>query len=189
MRLSISFFAVLLAAAGAIASQGWEVGVSKTVVQQPFYVAGWLVRTNNAEEAAGRGKIGELWQRFYAESLGATIPNRADSALTVVYSEYASDERGDYNYLLGARVTSIEHLPADMTYRKVQPGSYAVIETAVGQMPGVLQDSWRRIWKMSPADLGGKRAFVTDYEIYDERSANPQHAQVEIHVGLRPDAK
>jgi predicted transcriptional regulator YdeE len=98
-------------------------------------------------------------------------------------------KKGDYNYLLGARVTSIEHLSADMAYRKVQPGSYAVVETEMGQMPGVLQDSWRRIWKMSPAELGGRRAFVTDYEVYDERSANPQQAQVEIHISLQPDAK
>jgi hypothetical protein len=39
---------------------------------------------------------------------------------------------------------------------------------------------------MTPAELGGKRAFVTDYEVYDEHSANMQSAQVEIHVGLAP---
>lgn len=186
----IGFFAVpLLAIAGGSGQQSQEAAVSKAVVQQPFYVAGWLVRTNNADEAAGHGKIGGLWQRFYAENLSAKIPDCADSALTVVYSEYASDEKGDYNYLLGARVTSIEHLPAEMAYKKVQPGSYSVVQTEVGQMPGVLQEAWRRIWKMSPSELGGKRAFVTDYEIYDERSANPQQAQVEIHIGLQPDPK
>ena len=37
-----------------------------------------------------------------------------------------------------------------------------------------------------PAELGGKRAFQTDYEIYDRRSANPKQAQVEIHIGLKP---
>ncbi|MGB0074244.1 MAG: hypothetical protein WBA18_06945 [Terracidiphilus sp.] len=51
-------------------------------------------------------------------------------------------------------------------------------------MPGVLQTAWAHIWKMTPAELGGRRAFVTDYEIYDARSANMQSAQVEIHVGL-----
>jgi predicted transcriptional regulator YdeE len=158
--------------------------VTKAAVQEPFYVAGFQVRTNNADEASGHGKIGDLWQRFYKENLGAQIPNLADSALTVVYSEYASDEKGDYNYLLGARMTSVDGLPAGMVSKKVQPGTYAVIPTEVGQMPGVLQAAWRRIWQMPPAELGGKRAFVTDYEIYDARSADPQHAQVEIHIGL-----
>jgi predicted transcriptional regulator YdeE len=159
------------------------------VLSSPFYVAGFLVRTNNADEASGKSKIGDLWQRFYRENLGDQIPNRADSALTVVYSEYATDEKGDYNYLLGARVTSVDHLPAGMTWKQVQPGAYAVIPTEIGQMPGVLQATWRRIWEMSPTEIGGKRAFVTDYEIYDERSANPANAQVEIHIGIAPTSK
>jgi predicted transcriptional regulator YdeE len=73
-----------------------------------------------------------------------------------------------------------------MTWIKVEPGNYAVLLTDKGQMPGVLQSAWARIWKMSATELGGKRAFVTDYEIYDARSANMQSAQVEIHVGLVP---
>jgi predicted transcriptional regulator YdeE len=42
---------------------------------------------------------------------------------------------------------------------------------------------------MSPGQLGGKRAFITDYEIYDQRTANSQDAQVEIHIGLMPASK
>jgi len=41
---------------------------------------------------------------------------------------------------------------------------------------------------MSPAELGGRRAFITDYEIYDQRTENSQEAQVEIHIGLAPAA-
>jgi predicted transcriptional regulator YdeE len=190
MRVSlwIGFtIAPLLAMAAALESQNPAATVSKTQLEESFYVAGWLVRTNNADEAAGRGKIGDLWQRLYKENLGAQIPDRADAALTVVYSDYAGDEKGDYNYLLGARVTSIAHLPAGMTYRKVESGRYAVLTTGIGAMPGVLQDAWRRIWVMPPAELGGRRAFRTDYEIYDKRSANPQQAQIEIHIGLKAE--
>jgi predicted transcriptional regulator YdeE len=42
---------------------------------------------------------------------------------------------------------------------------------------------------MSPEELGGARAFVTDYEIYDKRTENSQNAQVEIHIGLIPASK
>ena len=187
MRMSIRIAFVLFAwTTCLLALPNQETSVTKTTLQSPFYVAGFLVRTNNADEASGKGKIGDLWQRFFKENLGAQIPNRADSALTVVYSEYASDEKGDYNYLLGARVTSTDHLPAGMTFKQVQAGTYAVVPTQVGQMPGVLQETWQRIWKMSPNEMGGKRAFATDFEIYDERSANPEHAQVEVHVGMTP---
>jgi predicted transcriptional regulator YdeE len=41
---------------------------------------------------------------------------------------------------------------------------------------------------MQPTDLGGRRAFLTDYEVYDQRTSNPQQAQVEIHIGLVPES-
>ncbi len=157
----------------------------KTLDEQPFYVAGYQVRTNNANEMSGHGEIGKLWQRFFRESLASQIPDRADAAMIVVYSDYASDEKGDYSYLLGARVSSVDHLPAGLTYKKIAPGPYAVLTTAQGPLVDVLHAEWKKIWSMQPAQLGGKRAFLTDYEVYDARSANPQQAQVEIHVGLR----
>ncbi|HEY6488367.1 MAG: GyrI-like domain-containing protein [Terracidiphilus sp.] len=155
-------------------------------VSMPFYVAGYLVRTNNADEVTGKSKIGPLWQQFMQQDLAAQIPDRVDGAFTVVYSNYASDEKGDYDYLLGARVNSIDHLPAGMSWRKVEPGAYAVILTDKGRMPGVLQAAWARIWQMTPEELGGRRAFITDYETYDQRSADPAHALVEIRIGVRP---
>src|SRR5215469_7711492 len=158
----------------------------KPVPEEAFYVAGYSIRTNNAKEASGQGVIGMLWQRFYQENLGAAIPSRTDSALTIVYSDYASDEKGDYTYTLGARVSSVDHLPAGITFRKVVAGDYAVLPTDTGPLVQVLQAEWKKIWAMTPEELGGRRAFVTDYEIYDKRSADPQHAQVEIHIGLEP---
>jgi predicted transcriptional regulator YdeE len=167
-------------------SPSTAVAMSRANLDTPFYVAGYLVRTNNADEAAGKSKIGPLWQRFMQEDLGAQIPNRADLGLVVVYSHYASDENGDYDYLLGARVTSVDNFPAGLTWRRVEPGPYAIIRTDKGPMPGVLQATWAHIWKMTSAELGGKRAYLTDYEVYDQRSIDPQKAQVEIHLGLAP---
>jgi predicted transcriptional regulator YdeE len=181
--------AILSIAAIASASLPSGAKVATQVLDQPFYVAGLLTRTSNAAEASGESKIGPLWQRFMHENLAAQIPNRADTAFTVVYSNYASDETGAYDYLLGARVTSTDHLPAGMSWRKVEPGTYAIILTDKGQMPSVLQAAWDHIWHMSPGDLGGKRAFISDYEIYDQRTTNPQNAQVEIHIGLKPTSK
>ena len=178
---------LLLLGAIALTAQSAATSMTRDTVSQPFYVAGFLVRTNNADEIGGKSKIGPLWQRFMQENLSGQIPNRTDAGFTVVYSNYASNEKGDYDYLLGARVSSVDHLPAGMSWRKVETGPYAVILTDKGAMPGVLQAAWARIWKMTAADLGGKRAFVTDYEVYDQRSANPQDAQVEIHLGLAAD--
>jgi predicted transcriptional regulator YdeE len=158
----------------------------KIIQEESFYVAGYEIRTNNAKEMSGQGEIGKLWQKVMQENLAVQIPDRADSALIVVYSGYASDEKGDFNYLLGARVSSIDHLRAGMTYKKLVPGPYAVFITDQGPLVDVLQAEWRKIWAMSPEQLGGQRAFLTDYEVYDQRSADQSHAQIEIHVGLKP---
>ena len=187
--LKVLLPAIIFFAASSLASLPSGAIVSKQVLEQPFYVAGYLVRTNNASEASGESKIGPLWQRFMQENLAARIPNRADESFTVVYSNYASDETGAYDYLLGARVTSVDRLPAEMTWRKVEPATYAVLLTDKGQMPGVLQAAWDHIWHMSAGELGGKRAFVTDYEIYDKRTENSRNAQVEIHIGLMAPSK
>ena len=190
MSLSkVLFLALLIFGASSLASLPSGASMSKQVVDQPFYVAGYQVRTTNAAEASGESKIGPLWQRFMQENLAARIPNRADAAFTVVYSNYASDETGAYDYLLGARVTSVNHLPAGMSWKKVELATYAIILTDKGQLPSVLQATWDRIWHMSAGELGGKRAFVTDYEIYDKRTEDSQNAQVEIHIGLMPASK
>lgn len=183
------FFATFILSTALLSAQTTEARLHHETIATPFYVAGYLVRTNNADEAGGKNKIGPLWLRFMQENLAARIPNRTDDALTVVYSDYAADEKSDYDYLLGARVNSIDNLPKEMVWRKVEPATYAVFLTDKGPMPGVVQAAWASIWKMTANDLGGKRAFITDYEIYDQRSANPQSAQVEIHIGLAPVAR
>jgi len=38
---------------------------------------------------------------------------------------------------------------------------------------------------MSPKELGGTRAFKTDYEIYDQRAARiRENAQIDVYIGL-----
>jgi predicted transcriptional regulator YdeE len=157
----------------------------KVVGERAFYVAGYAARTNNANESTGRGLIGNLWGTFLQRHLEAAIPNRMDDQLVVVYSNYAGDEKGDYDYLLGARVSSVERLPAGMTYREVAAGSYAVVIPRAWPPGEAVPEAWKRIWSMRPVELGGRRAFVTDYEVSDQHDADPKHTRVEIHVGVR----
>ncbi len=159
----------------------------KIHAQEPFYVAGYSIRTNNAKEMTGQGEIGALWRRFMQGNLAATIPNRIGENILAVYSDYASNENGDYTYTLGVRVSSVHSLPQGVISRRIDGGQYAVFTTDRGPLVQVLQAEWKKIWALQPSQLGGERAFRTDYEIYDSRSADPQHAQVEIHVGLKPN--
>jgi predicted transcriptional regulator YdeE len=157
-------------------------------LHQPLTIAGIQIRTSNSREMSGLGQIGALWQQFFSEGIAAEIPNRTGPDLYAVYSNYASDENGEYDYLLGAPVASIASLPQGLTFATIATGEYAVLTTDKGPVVPVLQAAWKRIWSLSPSDLGGKRAFIADYEIYGERAQDPENAVVEVHIGIVPVA-
>ena len=161
--------------------------VVRKTLHEPQIVIGVRIRTSNLRELSGEGKISALWQRFFEDNLLEQIPNRISDSFYVVYSNYASDEYGEYDYLLGSPVSSISNLPVGMTYEAIATGDYAVIATDKGPVAQVIQNKWKEIWSMPASELGGKRAFLTDYEIYDHRAANPADAQVEIHLGLEAE--
>ena len=166
-----------------------EVSPTPQVHENSFLVAGYALRTNNADEISGHGKIGELWRRFVQQNLGSTIPHRTDSSMIALYSDYSSNEKGEFTYLLGARVSSVRGLSAKLSYRKIAPGEYVVFTTRLGPVVEVLPEEWNTIWKCRPDQLGGGRAFITDYEVYDQRSANPMKAQIDIHIGLKSNLR
>src|SRR5664279_2489033 len=72
--------------------------------QAAFDLIGISVTTNNSVEANADGQIPKLWQRLFMEGVLNRIPDRTDEAIVAVYTKYASDENGDYTYVLGAKV-------------------------------------------------------------------------------------
>ena len=161
---------------------------ARTVLATPIYVAGYQIRTSNAKEMSGNGEIGKLWARFMQQNLAAQIPDRVGQSLMVVYSDYASDQNGEFTYLLGAPVDSIADVPRDLTVRTIPAGAYAVLTTPAGPPQQTIPALWAKIWSMSEAELGGKRSFVMDYETYDG-FADPQNMQVSVHLGLASTAE
>jgi predicted transcriptional regulator YdeE len=150
-----------------------------------FHLAGLATRTNNAAEMSGNGKIGSIWESFLQPGLVAKIPNKMGVDLIAVYTEYETNHTGHYTYLLGIPVLSSESVPVNLTVRHVSPGRYAVFTSERGPVVKVVREVWQRIWSMSEKELGGKRAFQSDYEIYDQRTADPENAQIDVYIGLR----
>jgi predicted transcriptional regulator YdeE len=156
------------------------------IQQHPgFYVVGLSARTNNAHEMSGNGKIGTVWQSFLQPSLIAKIPNKIGVDPVAVYTDYETDHTGHYTYLLGLPITSAEFVPASLTVKHVPAGRYAVFTSGKGPVTRVVPEIWQRIWSLSPKELGGERAFQSDFEIYDQRTADPENAQIDVYVGLR----
>lgn len=152
--------------------------------EKSFSVIGLAVRTNNKQEATGQGEIPKLWQRFMQQGTAAKIPHRADQDLIVVYTDYESDQNGEYSYVIGARVTSIAGVPAGLTLKEIPAGSYAVLESDKGPVATVVPKIWQKIWSMPANELGGERAFQADYEVYPQ-GFDPQNGQVTLHIGLK----
>ena len=179
---------IIFAISTACASLLWGgmTQIRNNVEQKEFTVVGISARTTNAQEAAGKGVIAKQWDRFYKEGILDKIPNRTDSAIYAVYCDYASDRNGEYAFIIGGKVGNASDVPAGMVARTVSAGKYAVITSEKGPMPKNIVEAWQTVW--SPEDqarLGGKRAYKTDFEVYDERASNPQDSQIDIYVGVK----
>jgi predicted transcriptional regulator YdeE len=152
--------------------------------QESFTVVGLTVRTNNAAEAGGQGQIPALWQNAMMNGQLEQIPNRVGEGYVVVYSDFATDHGGEYNYTLGVRVSSADNVPAGMVKRTVAAGKYAIFQSEQGAPQDVIPALWQHINSLSPQQMGGDRAYQTDFETYGNFT-DPNSMQVTAHIGLR----
>jgi predicted transcriptional regulator YdeE len=158
----------------------------KTIEQKDFYIVGITARTSNTKEMSGKGIIGSQWSRFFTEGIHDKIPNKADSNILAIYTDYESDRNGEYTFILSAKVLDTSDIPDGMEARKVPAGRYSVVTSAKGSVGDVVVQSWQKIWSMEDkSELGSKRMYKADYEVYDERSRDPQNSQVDIYVGVK----
>jgi predicted transcriptional regulator YdeE len=156
----------------------------RVVIQVQFTVVGIAVRTSNTKEATADGVIGKQWERLMKERLLAKIPNKVDSAIVAIYTDYDSDKNGEYTYVLGAKVSSARKVPAGMVAKKIPAGRYAVFTTEKGPSAKVVPEAWMRINSLPKSAVGGDRVYRADFEIYGERAADPQNMQAEVYVGI-----
>lgn len=112
------------------------------------------------------------------------IPNRVGEGYVVVYSDFATDHGGEYNYTLGVRVSSADNVPAGMVKRTVAAGKYAIFQSEQGAPQDVIPALWQHINSLSPQQMGGDRAHQTDFETYGNFT-DPSSMQVTAHIGLK----
>lgn len=158
----------------------------KKVHRDGFSVVGIEVRTTNAKEMSGAGAIPKQWQRFFQDGIQQKIPDRVDGTIYAVYTDYASDRNGEYSFVIGVKVGPNAKAPEGMVLKKVPAGEYAEITSDQGPVGKVVTAAWLQIWSLEDkAQLGGTRAYRADFEVYDQRAADPQHSQVDIFVGVK----
>lgn len=185
IHIFLSLLAGIILAAFAGSQGKGQDATPKIVQESPFTVIGISARTTNAKEMSGQGVIGKQWNRVMKENLLSKIPNRADSSIIAVYTDYESDANGAYTFILGAKASSTEKIPSGMVAVKIPAGKYALFISDRGPVNEVVPQTWGRIWSAPKSTLGGVRAYKADYELYGPRAADPQNAEVEIYVGVK----
>ncbi|MEO8400786.1 MAG: GyrI-like domain-containing protein [Gammaproteobacteria bacterium] len=147
---------------------------------------GLSARTNNKNEMnPATSKIGELAGRYWSQGVASNILNRKNPGVTLaVYTDYETDEHGDYTYFIGEEVNSFEMIPADFQKLVIPTSKYQKFTTPEGKMPNVVITAWQQIWQMSAADFGGSRAYQADFELYDQRACNPDNTSLDIYIGI-----
>ncbi len=167
--------------------------MKKELVSLPAkLVVGISTRTNNQQEITPeKGRIWPCVMSYFHQNLAQTIPNRKNPGVTLcLYTDYESDHTGDYTYFIGEEVTSIENLPQGVEVLAVPAQHTMKFTTQPGNMPEVIRNAWFEIWSLSADDLGGKRIYKADFELYDERANTPDHIGivVDIFIGINPKA-
>lgn len=131
-------------------------------------------------------KIGATVQKYFHDSLPEKINNRKTPGITYcIYTNYESDFTGGYTYFIGEEVDSFDNLPEGFETLVIPMQNYAKFTTDSGPMPMVCISAWQKIWTMTSAEFGGERAYIADFEVYDERAIDHQNVVLDIYVGIK----
>ncbi len=140
-----------------------------------FNVTGLVVRTTNAEEMnPSTAKIGALWEEFYSQLAPKLSQN---SRVFGVYTNYESDHTGSFDVVACSDISDTQKLEGVSDFH-INAGNYLVFNGA-GEMPQAVIDLWGEIWSyFSSESCKYKRAFVTDFEFYKDKS------EIEIFISV-----
>lgn len=151
--------------------------VYEIVTLEEKMITGISVRTNNSDPNMG-AMIVELWNRFYSNGIVETLKEKK-APVFGVYTEYESDEKGDYTVIAGCETEKIsekERVSPEYKCCRIPAGCYAKF-TVEGNGEEVAA-AWREIWQMNLS-----RTFESDFEEYQED--REKGLRIQIYVGLR----
>jgi len=147
---------------------------------EPFKIIGISVRTTN-ENSKSVLDLGKLWERFYKENIASKIPGKLSEEIYSVYTDYETDYKGSYTTIIGYKVNLLNSIPEGMMGIGIIGGNYQLFK-AKGKMPDAVVSQWMGIWEN---DDKLKRAYTSDFEVYGEKSKNPQNAEVDIYIAVK----
>lgn len=158
-----------------------------TIALSEIKLVGITCQTSNINEADLLGrKIPDIINKYFSDPLfNQNINFEQSSELYSVYTNYESDYSGNYTYFFGRKVLSFDGIPEQFETLKIPTQNYIKFTTESGVMPNIVIEAWQKIWAMTSDDLGSERAYIADFEIYDERASDNQNAIVDIYIGIK----
>ena len=144
-----------------------------------FHVIGIALRTTN-ENGQSVQDIPALWNRFMREGILDQIPNKINNTLYCIYTDYEKDHTKPYTTILGCKVSNLDQIPYGLVGKTFEEQTYIKRIAKGNLMQGIVYEEWTKIWN---ADLN--RAFTSDFEVYDERTQNPENAEVDIFISVK----
>jgi predicted transcriptional regulator YdeE len=149
-------------------------------------LCGISTRTNNKNEMGDEAKIPFAINKYFASGIISEINNKVDPGKTYcVYTDYESDHTGEYTFFIGTEVNEVSSENHQLENLTIRPQKYRVLTTDPGSIPRIIIDMWKKIWGMTSEDFGGDRAYIADFEIYDERSKDHSNSIVDIYIGIK----
>ncbi len=146
----------------------------------PFTIVGITIRASNTDPVKLVQDMTGLWGRFMSENIMQVIPNKLSHDIFCVYTDYEGDHTKPYSVVLGCQVGDVEAVPAGLVARQFKGGKYTKRIAHGNLHAGVVHEAWKNIW----ADSSLPRAYEADWEVYGADAQNPEHASVDIYVGV-----
>ncbi|GIO23899.1 GyrI-like domain-containing protein [Oceanobacillus sp. J11TS1] len=151
-----------------------------------FTLAGVSAITTNQTEQLGNGKIGSLFERFFAENISEKLGvNICKEGNYSCYFHYEQEDKGAYEVMVSVQVedaSSIQNLEEIQTFT-VPEATYAVFETEKGPIVEKVQQAWAAIWEWQQQPEN-QRTFTGDFEYYSG-DMDPANGQVEIYIAVK----
>lgn len=156
------------------------------VVKPALALIGVTTRTTNAEEAGPNGRLPALWNAYFGSGISERTQVSNGHLIYALYTDYENGASGAYTTLIGHERggDAVDEMLAGLVQAAVPEARYLVFKTKKGPVYEVVAEAWGEIWAYFQ-NSSLERAYTGDYEMYDGRTFNPEHAEVDIYIAIK----
>lgn len=153
------------------------------IVKPGVSLAGIAVRTTNAVETGGDGRLSALWNDYFASGVAERLQAKHAHLIYALYTDYESDATGAYTVLIGHERGDVP-VPSGLAQAEIPESKFLVFKTKKGPVYEVVAQAWQEIWAFFEQS-SIERAYTGDYELYDGRSFDPAATEVDIYIAVK----